>query len=180
MARNVALLRGINVGGNNLIRMADLKACFEAHGYGDVVTYIQSGNVVFTARGSGAALTREVEAMLASTFDHYDASVVIRSRTQLRAIVDRAPGGFGEAPDLFRYDVIFLMPPLTARAAIADVPVREGVDTVTAGPGVLYHSRLTSQATKSRLSKIAALPMYRQLTIRNWNTTTKLLALMDG
>ena len=95
MARYVALLRGINVGGKNLIKMAALAACFEEHGYGDVVTYIQSGNVVFTARGSGAALTREVEAMLAATFDHYEASVVIRSRTQLRAIVDRAPEGYG-------------------------------------------------------------------------------------
>ena len=49
MATHVALLRGINVGGKNLIRMADLKACFEANGYVDVVTYIQSGNVLFTA-----------------------------------------------------------------------------------------------------------------------------------
>ena len=78
--------------------MTALVACFEEHGYGDVVTYIQSGNVVFTARGSGAALTREVEAMLAATFDHYEASVVIRSRTQMRAIVDRAPEGFGDQP----------------------------------------------------------------------------------
>ena len=149
MARYVALLRGINVGGKNPIKMAALAACFEEHGYGDVVTYIQSGNVVFTTRGSGASLTREVEAMLAATFDHYEASVVIRSRTQMRAIVDRAPEGFGDQPDRFRSDVIFLMPPLTSRAAIADVPLREGVDTVAAGPGVLYHSRLISQATRA-------------------------------
>ena len=49
MAQYVALLRGINVGGNNLIKMADLKACFEAQGFGNVATYIQSGNVLFTS-----------------------------------------------------------------------------------------------------------------------------------
>jgi uncharacterized protein (DUF1697 family) len=43
----LALLRGINVGGKNIIKMADLKACFESLGFSDVVTYIQSGNVLF-------------------------------------------------------------------------------------------------------------------------------------
>ena len=50
MPTSVALLRGINVGGKNLIRMPALKACFEENGFDDVVTYIQSGNVLFTAR----------------------------------------------------------------------------------------------------------------------------------
>ena len=57
----VALLRGINVGGNNLIRMPALKACFEAQGFGEVATYIQSGNVLFTARRAGRrGLTRRL------------------------------------------------------------------------------------------------------------------------
>lgn len=47
MTRYLALLRGINVGGKNIIKMADLKACFESLGFADVVTYIQSGNVLF-------------------------------------------------------------------------------------------------------------------------------------
>jgi len=56
MSRYVALLRGINVGGKHSIRMTDLKACFEAQGLDDVATYIQSGNVVFTARGGKGVL----------------------------------------------------------------------------------------------------------------------------
>ena len=55
MSRYVALLRGINVGGNNLIKMTELKACFEEQGFADVATYIQSGNVLFTRAESGAA-----------------------------------------------------------------------------------------------------------------------------
>jgi uncharacterized protein (DUF1697 family) len=177
---HVALLRGINVGGKNLIKMPALKACFEAGGFADVATYIQSGNVIFRAPRSGsAALTHRIEEMLSTTFDGYRASVVLRSHAQMRAIVDGAPAGFGSDPAAYRYDVIFLMEPLTGSAAVKDVPTRDGVDTAHAGPGVLYFSRLTARATQSRLGKIISLPIYQRLTIRNWNTTTKLLALME-
>jgi uncharacterized protein (DUF1697 family) len=60
------------------------------------------------------------------------------------------------------------------------VPTREGIDEVVAGPGVLYVSMLISKASQSRLSKVISSPIYPRLTIRNWNTTTKLLALMEG
>jgi uncharacterized protein (DUF1697 family) len=178
MARYVALLRGINVGGKNLIRMADLKACFERNGFDDVTTYIQSGNVLFGSSGSSnAELAARIERMLAASFD-YEASVVVRSRRQMRAIVDGAPPGFGADPDRYRSDVIFVKPPLTAKAAIAQVPTREGVDRAWAGTGVLYFERLTARATQSRLSAIVSMPIYRSVTIRNWNTTTKLLRLL--
>jgi len=181
MATHLALLRGINVGGNNPIKMADLRACFEEDGFGSVSTYIQSGNVLFDAgRVAAGELTQRVERILRGTFHHYEASVVIRSRTQLRAIVGRAPRGFGAEPDRYRYDVIFLKHPLTATRAMQSVLVREAVDTVHAGTGVLYASRLVSRLTQSRLSRLASMPVYQDMTIRNWNTTTKLLALMEA
>jgi uncharacterized protein (DUF1697 family) len=181
MPRYVALLRGINVGGKNLIPMAGLKACFEGQGFDDVRTYIQSGNVVFTApTSSEAVLTRRVERMLTSAFDHYTASVVIRSRTQMRSIVQRAPDGFGTEPTRYRDDVIFLKPPLTARTVVASVPTKEEVDRIWAGTGVVYFSRLTSRAAQSRLSRVVSMPIYQQMTIRNWNTTTKLMALLES
>ena len=70
MATHVALLRGINVGGKNLIRMADLKACFEEGGFADVATFIQSGNVLFTAGGTATELTDRIERLLSSAFVH--------------------------------------------------------------------------------------------------------------
>jgi uncharacterized protein (DUF1697 family) len=174
----VALLRGINVGGNNLIKMADLKACFEDQGFRRVSTYIQSGNVVFEAGAAGqAGLTRRIEGALAGTFD-YPASVVLRSRTQMEAIVGRAPEGFGARPARFRYDVVFLKEPLDARTAAKGVPTRPGVDQVAPGRGVLYFSRLIREASRSLLSRIVSMPAYRSMTIRNWNTTTRLLHLM--
>ena len=177
VALYLALLRGINVGGRNPVRMPALQACFEAAGFEDVATYIQSGNVLFrTARRGSAALTREIEETLTDTFG-YEASIVLRSHTQVRAVVQGAPRGFG-APG-YRSDVIFLKAPLTAKAALRTVPTKPGVDRVSAGPGVLYFSRLASRAAESRLSRVVSLPIYRSMTIRNWNTTTTLLRKMD-
>jgi uncharacterized protein (DUF1697 family) len=178
MATYVALLRGINVGGKNLIKMPALKASFETLGFEDVSTYIQSGNVLFASPGSSSAqLARRIETMLAATFD-YRPTVVVRSRAQMRAVVAKAPKAYGTEPAAYRYDVIFVKEPLTARQALAAVEVKPGVDEVHAGPGVVYHSRLIARATSSRLGRIAASPIYPNITIRNWNTTTKLLALM--
>ena len=180
MPTYVALLRGINVGGRNLIRMPALAAAFEADGFGEVRTYIQSGNVIFTAPRTGSReLTRRIEAMLAEAFD-YVPTVVVRSRKQMRSIVDGAPKGFGSKPDEYRYDVIFLKEPLTAAKAIGEVPTNPAVDTSAAGTGVLYFSRLTAKATASRLGKIVGSPIYSRITIRNWNTTTRLMSLMDA
>ena len=180
MPRYVALLRGINVGGKNLIKMPALKTCFEANGFEDVVTYIQSGNVVFASPETRAeGLTRQIEAMLAETFG-YQATVVVRNRTQMRAVVDRAPKGFGVDPTRYRYDVIFLKQPLTAKGAMKSVPTKPGVDEAYAGSGVLYFSRRIEKAAQSRLNRIVSSPIYANVTIRNWNTTTKLMRIMDG
>jgi uncharacterized protein (DUF1697 family) len=158
--------------------MADLKACVEGAGLQDVVTYIQSGNVLFTARESGGPkLARRIEELLAARFA-YRASIVLRSQKQMQDVVEGAPRGFGRQQAKFRYDVIFLKEPLTATAAMKSVLTKPGVDEAHAGAGVLYFSRLIAKASQSRLSRIVSLPIYQSMTIRNWNTTTTLLRLM--
>lgn len=180
MSRYVALLRGINVGGKNLIKMLALKACFEGLGFENVATYIQSGNVLFeSSETARARLTARIEEALAATF-RYQASVVLRTRKQMQDIVARAPEGFGDQPVEYRYDVIFLKEPLTAATAMKSVTIKEGVDQAYTGTGVLYFARLTSKASQSHLSRIVSLPIYQSMTIRNWNTTTKLLRLIDA
>ncbi|HWL65692.1 MAG TPA: DUF1697 domain-containing protein [Actinomycetota bacterium] len=175
----VALLRGINVGGKNMIRMPALKECFEAGGFEDVATYIQSGNVLFRASGGASALADRIEKMLSKTFTHYQATVVVRSRTQMRTTIEKAPKGFGTKPKTYLSDAIFLKEPLTAAAALKQVPTKEGVDEIHAGRGVLYMQRLASKASSSRLSRVAALPIYKKMTIRSWNTTTRLARMME-
>ncbi len=180
MNQYVALLRGINVGGKNLIKMTDLKTSFEGLGFENVSTYIQSGNVLFSAAGSDQAkLTKQIEVSLSKTF-RYESRVVIRSLKQMKDIVAHAPKGFGSDLATYRYDVIFLKEPLTAAKAMKSVTTKEGVDQAFAGKGVLYFSRLISKASQSYLARIIGTPVYQSMTIRNWNTTTKLLNIMDA
>src|SRR5688500_8611291 len=180
MNQFVALLRGINVGGKNLIKMAELKACFEALGFENVGTYIQSGNVLFRAKNSARTkMTSQIEDSLSKTFN-YKSRVVVRSYKEIKHIVTHAPKGFGSDPATYRYDVIFLKVPLTAAQAMKSVTTKEGVDQAFAGKGVLYFSRLISRATQSHLTRIISMPVYQSVTIRNWNTTTKLLKMMDA
>lgn len=177
--RYVALLRGINVGGRNKIAMADLRSTFEAEGYESVRTYINSGNVLFDAGAPPKSLEGDLEAMLERRFG-FPLVVVVRSHLQLRKVVGNAPDGFGAQPDTYHSDVIFLKAPLSSQQAMRVVERREGVDQAWPGAGVLYFARLSERRTQSRMSRIVGTPEYAQMTIRNWSTTTKLLALLDG
>jgi uncharacterized protein (DUF1697 family) len=178
MTRYVALLRGINVGGKNLIGMSALRAQFEGLGLRSVSTYIQSGNVLFSSNEPRAALVKKLEKSLSREFS-YTASLMLRSQVQMKRIVEFAPEHFGTKPARYRYDVLFLKEPLTAKRALESVSTKEGVDEVVAGAGVLYFSRLIAKATQSHLPRLVAKPVYQQMTIRNWHTTTKLLALLS-
>ncbi len=174
----LALLRGINVGGNNIIKMVDLKACFEKLGCTDVSTYIQSGNVIFSSSKSEPSLCEVIEQALSKTFG-YKASVVLIKQRDLKRIFDSKPKDFGTEPSAYRYDVMFLKKPLTAKQAVKEVSCREGVDQAFAGSGVLYFTRLISRITQSQINKIILSPIYKQITIRNWNTTQKLAQRME-
>jgi len=177
MPHYVALLRGINVGGRNAVPMKELAPCVEAGGHTEVKTYIQSGNVLFTSDAADPrALELDVEQRIEAQFG-FPVPVVVRSADELQATVDAAPKIFG-SPD-HRCDVIFLKHPLGAEDAFAALPTpRDGVDQSWIGPGALYFARLTALASKSRLSQIASSPIYPRITVRNWNTTTKLAAML--
>lgn len=177
MKRYIALLRGINVGGNNIIKMSDLKICFEGMGFSAVDTYIQSGNVLFDSEEAEMSmLTQQIEKTLSERFN-YNSNVVLVSQQALNKIVNAAPEDFGAFPDAYRYDVIFLKPPLTAEAAFSKIKTKEGVDFVSTGEGVLYFSRLSSKSSQSQMTKMIGTAIYKEMTIRNWNTTTKLCKL---
>jgi len=177
--RYVALIRGINVGGKNPIKMTELKICCEQQGLREVATYIQSGNVVFTAGARSGEIAGRLEAALATRFACRTA-VMLRTHEEMETIVGRAPKGFGRQPDKYRYDVIFLGGPLTPKETLAKVATRAGVDQAFAGVGVLYFSRLIAKASQSQLARIMSLPIYKSMTIRNWRTTTTLLQMMAG
>lgn len=177
--RYVALVRGINVGGRNIIAMADLRKIFEDAGFGNVTTYIQSGNVTFESTGVRPKLESDIEALLTERLQSPPV-VVVRSHRQLRSVVVDAPPEFVARDKDHHRDVVFLKGPLTAERAMGVVALRDGVDDAWPGPGVVYFSRLSAERTKSRMNRIIGTEEYRLMTIRNWATTTKLLALLDG
>lgn len=179
MAQYVALLRGINVGGNNAVKMSELKTCFENLGMEQVRTYINSGNVLFRSKATSVPqLTRKIEAALAKEFTAKP-PIVIKSLAEMQTIVDAAPKGWG-SDAAHKHNCAFLKNPLTVTEALEKTPAKPGIDIVTAGPGVLYFSVLMSKATQSYMSKLVSAAIYKNMTLRNYNTTAKLLALMKN
>jgi uncharacterized protein (DUF1697 family) len=174
----LALLRGVNVGGKNKVPMAELREVAKSMGLDDVATFIASGNLLFRApRQRAEALAARLETELSARFA-LNLKVVLQTEAQLRRVVQDAPRGFGAKTD--RCDVIFLRNPLTPKRALGVVELKEGVDRVWIGPGVLYFSRLAAKSTSSRMARIVGTPEYQDMTIRSWSTTSKLLALVDS
>jgi uncharacterized protein (DUF1697 family) len=181
VTRYLVLLRGINVGGRNKLPMAALRELLESHGHAKVSTYIASGNVILSSDQSAAEIRRELEDALPKTFrlDSELISVLVLTRAQLRAIVRNRPKGFGDKPDTYNSDAVFLMG-IDAPTAMQVFDPRPGVDQVWPGKGVIYSQRLTAQRTKSRLNRIVGTPAYRSMTIRSWQTTLALLERMEA
>ncbi len=178
--RYVALLRGINVGGKNKVPMAQLRHHLEDAGYKNVRTYINSGNVLFESDLSASTLGASIEGILTRNFtlDSSLIKVLVLTSEQLNAIVADRPDGFGEQPDVYHSDVIFLIG-ISANDAIKIFRPKEGVDVVRQGSGVIYSQRLSKLRTKSRLNRVMGTPDYKLMTIRNWNTTIKLFELIN-
>jgi uncharacterized protein (DUF1697 family) len=174
----VALLRGINVGGANVVRMSTLKACLEREGFERVATYIQTGNIVFhTPDRNIATLTRRVERTLSAACG-FEIRIVLLSLALVKAIVEGAPAHWTDAGGL-RCIIAFLKPPLKSAQAAKDVEIKDGVDVVFPGRGVLYMSTVLSGVTRSRLNRLPSRAIYQQMTLRNYRTCQKLLALMS-
>lgn len=177
----LVLIRGINVGGKNKVPMADLKRCLENLGFSSVSTYIASGNAILTSAKTAVDVQAQIEAALPRSFDLESGlvKVLALTRDQLQAVIDLRPKGFGDQPEKYHSDAIFLMGIAAAEAMPAFNP-REGVDMVWPGDGVIYSQRVSALRTKSRLSSIVGTSAYKSMTIRSWGTATKLLKLMES
>jgi uncharacterized protein (DUF1697 family) len=171
---HVALLRGINVGGKNMLPMTELARLFEAAGATSVETYIQSGNVVFRA-SKVEGLVAKVEAQIAKRFG-FEVPVVLRSAAELAAVVDRNPFlRAGVDADLLH--VAFLAGAPDAKLAAALDPNRSPGDAFDVRgreiflhlPGGVARSKLTNAWFDSKLGTTT--------TIRNWRTVLKLLEM---
>jgi len=174
----VALLRGINVGGNRTVSMKTLKAVFEAAGMSDVRTYINSGNVVFSSKlRSAKRIVPPLEKAIAAGFG-FAVDVLIVGEAKLRSIVEAIPTKWTNDQTM-RCDVLFLWDDVDRRSVLEELPVREGIDTVRYTPGAIIWQLARKNINKSRMAKLAGTALYKRMTIRNCNTARKLLTLME-
>ena len=168
---NVALLRGINVGGKNTLPMAELVALFEAAGARDVSTYIQSGNVIY--RGPATVRSR-VERALEQRFGH-PIPIVVRSGEALASALAACPF-VGEADPKHLYLGFLDRAPSAAEIARLD-PARSPPDRFLV-LGDAIHLCFPNGSARSKLTNAyfdAALGVIS--TLRNLNTVGKLVEL---
>lgn len=175
----IALLRGINVGGNNKVSMKDLKACFERAGFRNVITYINSGNVVFESdERQVTELGAICEEMLAAEFGFPIRTAVI-SGTLLKAAMDHAPQWWGDEPEV-KHNVLFVIPPASAEKIIEEVGgIKPEYEKVDSYQSVIFWSAPLKTFSRTRWSKIVGTRAYQDVTIRNSNTARKLLEMVS-
>jgi uncharacterized protein (DUF1697 family) len=180
MQAHLVLLRGINVGGQNPISMTDLRERLETMGYQSVRTYIQSGNIVLDTAQPSQTLARHIEERLAADFkaDRGPIKALALSSDAVERIMEERPPGFGDEPDKYHSDAIFLMD-IDMTEALSAFSPREGVDALWPGRNVIYHQRLSALRTKTRLNRMMASPLYRSMTIRSWSTMLKLQQMLQ-
>ncbi len=175
----VALLRGINVGGNNIIKMFDLKQAFEKAGYSKVVTFIQSGNVIFESGiQDKEQITTHLEDVLSKTF-HYTSKVVIRSHKELKRIIAGVPSMWKTDDDVRCY-ILFIKEPVTEKDVEKEIEIKEGIDFFSTGVGVVYMATKMEGLTKSKFSKIIGKKVYKDITMRNFKTSRMILEIMEN
>lgn len=176
MTTYVAFLRGINVGGNNIIKMEALRAEFEKAGFRSVKTYIQSGNVIFqsdvTEKNSVEA---DIEKILSSKFK-YKAKVLVRSKKEMENTIAHFPKIFGN-PE-WKHNVIFLSGAIDSKDILKKFEIKKEIEETSYFKGALFWSAKMDGITRSTMLKLSSRKEYKEMTVRNVNTTRKILELM--
>lgn len=176
----LALLRGINVGGKNMIKMADLRECLSGAGFSNVCTYIQSGNVIFESdERDSKALARAIEQAIDASFKCTVGTVVIAKPTW-RTLVSNAPSDWG-VDKSWKHNILVLLDPSEITEAIAAIgALKPDIETLVPGDGVLYQSMSLEKFGRTTTGKLASNPIYQRMTVRNYNTAVKLAALLEA
>lgn len=174
----VALLRGINVGGKNVIPMAALAATMKKTGVSSVKTYIASGNVLFKSEvDDPRALEKTIERALTKAHA-YDAKVVVRSLAEMEACERGMPRTWKKRDPGWRYYVIFLRHEIDSKKVLEHFAPKPDIEQLAYGPGVLYWSADKRTTARTNVARITQMPIYKDVTIRNVTTTSKIVELM--
>jgi uncharacterized protein (DUF1697 family) len=179
MRRYVALLRGINVGGNSLIKMSELKDALNGGLLNEVTTYIQSGNVLFESEETDKPkLGKYIAGKIRRSFG-LDVGVIVFRDSEWQKVVKDAPKWWGKDPAWRHYLFVLLEGSTPAEVIEAIGELNQDIEKLAAADGVVYQSVEIAKYGRSRSSRVLSLPAYKRMTIRNYNTTVKLAALLE-
>ena len=175
--RYLALLRGINVGGKTLIKMADLRVSLEEVGLENVSTYIASGNVLFeSGERQAARLETKIERAIEQRFG-LPVKVVVLDREAYARIVRAIPESWvGDAS--LRANVAFLRRGTDAKEVVRTLQPDPGIEQIEAIDGAILWATKRDALNRSVIRKLIGGAAYKELTVRNLNTTLKLQELL--
>jgi len=173
----IVLLRGVNVGGKNRVDMKLLKEAFIIYGFSDVKTYINSGNIIFESQITDIDVIKEkCQGLILEKFG-LKIFVAVLTWDSVSEALKNAPDWWGEDPES-KHNAIFVIPPATTQGILAEVgeskPDYEKVDFYG---NVIFWSAPVKTFSKTRWSKIVGTSAYNKITIRNFNTTKKLIEI---
>ncbi|MCM1259351.1 MAG: DUF1697 domain-containing protein [Prevotella sp.] len=179
MKRYVAFLRGINISGKNKVPMAQLKKSFEALGFGEVRTYLNSGNVVFSSNeDSIERIINQIEILIKKQFD-LTISIFVIFKEELEDILEHAADWLGNEDQEIYDNLIFMMPPV----AFVDVwneigEPKQELEKIKAYKQVIFWSFSRKEYQKTNWwSKTANTNISSKLTIRTANTVKKIVEM---
>lgn len=180
MITYLALLRGVNVGGNAKLPMSELRESLEKAGLENVKTYIQSGNAIFTSRKKDKLeLARLVGQTIKRDFA-IDCGVVVFSQAEWAEIIAGAPSWWGKT-DGWKHNLWVLIPPFNMHEVITAIgTLKPGIESIEPGKGVIYQSMSFEKFGQTSTGKISSSPVYKKMTIRNYNTSSKLLDILKS
>lgn len=177
--RYTAFLRGVNVGGKNMIAMPLLRAVLEKAGLNDVCTYINSGNILFSAEeNEPIALQNIIRQAIADEFG-LDIPVAVISATDYAETMSNAPAWWGDAGDC-KHNAIFVIAPADTNALVQQVGCKPEYEQVDCHGRVIFWSAPLKTFSRTKWSKVASSSAYGAITIRNANTAKKMLLLLNN
>jgi uncharacterized protein (DUF1697 family) len=174
---HVALLRGINVGGNRKVEMPRLRATVERAGATDVTTYINTGNVLFRDGRADGELVTVLEDAIEGEFG-FRVPVLVRPAETITAVAAEIPDDWTNDATM-KCDVLFLWDGLDHPEILDELPVRPEIEDVVYVPGAVVWRVDRDDVTRSGLMRIAGTDLYKGVTIRNVNTVRKLADLVQ-
>jgi uncharacterized protein (DUF1697 family) len=177
MEKYIALLRGVNVGGKNKVSMPSLKAAFEEAGFSEVGTYINSGNIIFSAEEDDIVVLQQKCRQAIMDAFHLDIAVAVLSAKDLSEALDHAPAWW-DRDSGSKHNAIFVIAPANPDSIIESVGrLKPEYEQVSHYGRIIFWSAPLETFSRTRWSKIVSTPAYGSVTIRNANTARKLSQL---